>query len=216
MITVYALKWVPDFAKGLVRDLPVRWALEEAGLAYTSKLLTFEDKDTPQYRALQPFGQVPVFDDGSVRLFESGAIVLHIAEQAPPLMLDGVEGRARTRSWMFAALNTIDPLVRSFNLLKDSGDEAPKALEKVQNLLNQRLSQAASFLEGKDYLLGSFTAADLLLCAVLRPLRSTTLVSGDPVLGAYLKRCEARPAFQKALQAQLSDFLPEPPPGVKG
>ncbi|GAA0539607.1 glutathione S-transferase [Rhizomicrobium palustre] len=207
MITVSAFNWVPDFAKGLVRDLPVRWALEEAGLSYSAKLIGHPDKDTATYRDWQPFGQVPAFDDGKLRFFESGAIVLYIAEQSPVLLPDDPFQRRRAISWLFAALSTIDPVIRGFHLV----EEAPAAREKVSGLLKSRLAALAAVLKNKEYLEDRFTVGDLMMGFVLRSLRDTDLVFGDTVLGPYLARLEARPAFARALSAQLGDFLAEPP-----
>lgn len=212
MITISAFQWVPDFARGLVRDLPVRWALEEAGFSYQAKLIGRADQATAQYRAWQPFGQVPAYDDGAVRLFESGAIVLHIAEQSAALLPPDPVLRAVVKSWLFAALNTVDPVIRTFNVLADNG-EAPALRDKAREMLKMRLAALAEVLKDKDYLAGSFTAADITMGYVLRVLRNTDFVTTDPVLGPYLARCEARPAFQRALAAQLGDFLPDPPAG---
>ena len=210
MITISAWNWVPDFARGLVRDLPVRWALEEAGLSYTAMVIGRADQASAQYGQWQPFRQVPAYDDGVVRLFESGAIVLYIAGQSPTLLPQDAALRARVTSWVIAALNTIDPVIRSFHLVGDS-DEAPALREKVAALLKTRLAALTEALGDKDYLTGTFSAADLMMAFVLRNLRTTELVTADPILGPYLARCEARPAFQRALAAQLADFLPEPP-----
>jgi len=210
MITISAWNWVPDFARGLVRDLPVRWALEEAGLSYTAKVIGRPDQASAQYREWQPFRQVPAFDDGVVRLFESGAIVLYIAEQSRTLLPQDAALRAQATSWVIAALNSIDPVIRSFHLVGDS-DEAPALAEKVGALLTTRLAAVATALGDKDYLTGSFTAGDLMMAFIMRNLRTTERVTADPILGPYLARCEARPAFQRALAAQLADFLPEPP-----
>jgi len=209
MITISAFQWVPEFARGLVRDLPVRWALEEAGLSYQATLICQDVQRSAEYRNWQPFGQVPAYDDGTVRLFESGAIVLHIAGKSAALLPEDAAARAQVTSWVFAALNTIDPVIRSFNLTADSA-EAPALRDKVGEMLKTRLAALAVVLKDRDYLVGSFTAADIVMGTVLRPLRKTTIVTSDPVLGPYLARCEARPAFQKALAGQLGDFIPDP------
>lgn len=206
MITLTAFRWVPPFAQGLVKDLRVRWALEEAGIPYREKLIGPEDQASAAYRALQPFGQVPVIETDDLRLFESGSIVLHIAEQSEALMPADPSGRARTRTWVLAALNSIEPSVD--HLGDTEGDEAwatarrPAALEKVQ----RRLTDLEAWLGEKDYLEGRFTAGDLMMTTVLRNLRETDIVAARPRLNAYVARCEARPAFQKALADHMRPF----------
>ena len=206
MITVSAYRWVPDFAQGLVKDLRVRWALEEAGLPYREHLLEAGEKDTAHYRALQPFGQVPAYQTQGLTLFESGAIVLHIAGQSETLMPHDAVGRARTTSWVFAAVNSIEPAVDALG--DTEGDEAwavarrPAALAKV----HLRLDQLEVWLGDKDYLEGRFTAGDLMMTTVLRNLRETTIVADRPRLAAYVARCQARPAFGKALADHMRPF----------
>lgn len=206
MITLTAFRWVPDFAQGLVKDLRVRWALEEAGLAYREKLIGPEDQASAGYRALQPFGQVPVIETGELKLFESGSIVLHLAEQSEALMPADALGRARTRTWVFAALNSIEPSVD--NLGDTEGKEAwavarrPAAMEKVM----RRLDELEAWLGEQDYLEGRFTAGDLMMTTVLRNLRQTEIVAKRPKLAAYVARCQARPAFQKALADHMRPF----------
>jgi glutathione S-transferase len=208
-ITLYAFKWVPDFAKGLVRDLRVRWALEESGLPYRQKLIGPEEKALLAPRGLQPFGQIPVIENGELKLFESGAIVLHIAERSEALMPLDPQGRARTQAWMFAALNSIEPYIDNvtdidiFNAEEEWGRmRRPAALAALQ----QRLGQLESWLGGKEYLEDRFTAGDLLMTAVLRILRHSDIVERRPILRDYKARCEARPAFRKALADHLSAF----------
>jgi glutathione S-transferase len=210
-IIVTTFKWVPPFAQGLVRDLRVRWALEEAGLKYRERLLEPGEQNTPAYRSLQPFGQVPVFEQDGLVMFESGAILMHIAEQSPKLLPPDVAGRARVRTWMFAALNSVEPHVQNlvaidlFNANEEWGKLRRPAAEKFALA---RLEGVASELAGRDWLVGTeFTVADLLMCTVLRFLRHTKLIEEHPVLGPYKARCEARPAFSRALDAQLSNFV---------
>jgi glutathione S-transferase len=209
MIKLSAFRWVPPFAQGLVRDVRVRWALEEAGLPYQEMLIGPEDQASAAYRALQPFGLVPAIDTGELQLFESGAIVLHIAEGSEALAPADANGRTRTKAWMFAALNTIEPPIQ--NLAEIDlffADEAwapmrrPMVVEKVQN----RLATLEDWLGGRDYLEDRFTAGDLLMTTVLRILRHTDIVSGRPALKAYQQRCEARPAFRKAMADHLRPF----------
>jgi glutathione S-transferase len=209
IITLTTLRWVPPFARGLVRDLRVRWALEEAGTPYNERLIGPEDQASAAYRTLQPFGQVPAIETESLKLFESGAIVFHIAEQSEALMPTEPSGRARTSAWMFAALNSIEPHIQHYAGLDVfyEGEpwaqaRRPSALEAVQ----RRLGQLEDWLGGRDYLEHRFTAGDLLMSTVLRILRHTDIVASRPVLHAFQQRCEARPAFQKALADHLRAF----------
>jgi glutathione S-transferase len=209
MITLTAFRWVPPVAQGLVRDIRVRWALEEAGIPYQERLIGPEDQGTAAYRALQPFGQVPAIETGALKLFESGAIVLYIAEQSGTLMPSDANGRARTSVWVFAALNSVEPHIQSLaelDLFHSREDWAvarrPKVIEAVQN----RLGALENWLSDRDYLEGRFTAADLMMTTVLRNLRHTDIVSKRPVLRAYQERCEARPAFEKAMADHLKPF----------
>jgi glutathione S-transferase len=208
-IRVSVFRAVPPFAQGLVRDLRVRWALEEAGRAYSERVIGPEDQKSETYRRLQPFGQVPAYEEGDLVLFESGAIVHHIAQQCEALMPADPAGRARVTSWMFAAMNTIEPQVQNLaaiDLFYAREDWAkarrPGAVEAVQ----QRLQALATWLGERSYLEDRFTAADLLMVTVLRILRHTDIVAQIPVLESYRLRCEARPAFQRALAAQMAVF----------
>lgn len=214
MITLYAFKWVPDFAKGLVRDLRVRWALEEAGIPYATKLLGQGDQDTPEYRALQPWGQVPVIEEDGLVLFESAAIVLHIAERSEALMPRDDAGRAKTVQWVTAALDSLDnhigPL-SDIDIFHAGEAWAAERRPAVVENIRRRLDALAKRLGERDYLEGRFTAGDLLIATVLRNLRDTDMVTEHPVLGPYLARCEARPAFQRALEAQLATFRENEP-----
>jgi glutathione S-transferase len=207
-------RWVPPFAAGLVRDLRVRWALEEAGLPYEQHLIGQEDKDTPEYRRLQPFGQVPVIEDDFV-LFESGAIVLHIAERSETLLPKDPEGRAHAIQWIFAALNSIEPHVQNLALIDIFyPDEEWAKLRRpgAQEMAERKLDALEARLQGRDYLDGDvFTAGDLMMTTVLRILRHTDLVAARPNLDAYQRRCESRPAFQKALADQLASFAGNEP-----
>lgn len=214
-IKVSAFPWVPPFAQGLVRDIRVRWALEEAGLDYEERLLGPDYKTSKKYRALQPFGKVPSYEEGGLVLFESGAIVLHIAERSEVLMPSDPDGRARVTAWMFCALNTIEPPIMDLAMVDHfhAGEEWAKlrrsgAIEAIQS----KLTDLAACLNGRDYLEGRFTAADLLMTTVLRALRETDLVAQIPALENYRLRCEARPAFQKALAAQMATFARHAPP----
>jgi glutathione S-transferase len=209
MITLTAFRWVPPFAQGLVRDLRVRWALEEAGIPYETRLIGPEDQATADYRALQPFGQVPAIETDGLRLFESGAIVLHVAERSDALMPSGKNGRERTRAWVLAALNSVEPPIQHLAELDlfHAGEawaetRRPMAVEAV----HKRLAALEVWLGGREYLEDRFTAGDLMMTTVLRFLRHTDLVSGRPAMKAYQQRCEARSAFQKALADHLKPF----------
>lgn len=212
-IRVSAYRWVPPFAQGLVRDLRVRWALEEAGLPYEQRLLDFRAKPEG-YRKLQPFGQVPTFEDGALVLFESGAIVQHIAEQSSALLPTDPLARARAMSWMFAALNTVEPPIMFLVQvdLKFADDAAAmRVRDGAVDAVKGRLEGVAAWLGERDYLEDRFTAGDLLMVTVLRILRHTDLVASIPALAAYVARCEARPAFRKALAAQMAVFADNAP-----
>jgi glutathione S-transferase len=207
-IKVSAYRWVPPFAQGLVRDLRVRWALEEAGMPYEERLLDFRNKPDG-YRKLQPFGQVPTFEEGGLVLFETGAIVLHIAERSTLLLPPDSSARARATSWMFAALNSVEPSIMSLIQidLKFAGDTAAiQVRDAAVDAVKGRLESVAAWLGERDYLEDQFTAGDLLMVTVLRILRHTDMVTAMPALAAYQARCEARPAFQKALAAQMAVF----------
>jgi glutathione S-transferase len=208
MITISAFEWVPDFARGQVRDLRARWALEEAGLPYRTRLLTQGDQDKSDYRALQPFGQVPIFEEDGFVLFESGAIVLHIGERSETLLPKDPLARSRARQWLIAALNSIEPFVMDIVRIDIfyAGEEwaklrRPGAIE----FLGRRLRALSSALGEKPFLDGDrFTAGDLMMASVLRILPD--IVNADARLKSYVERCTARPAFKRALDAQLRDF----------
>jgi len=210
MITISAFKWVPDFARGQVRDLRVRWALEEAGLPYRTRLLEQGDQEKPDYRTLQPFGQVPVFEEDGFVLFESGAIVLHIGERSEVLLPKNAAARARATQWLIAALNSIEPFVMNVALIDlfYANEEwaklrRPGAVEFAQ----RRLSGLSQSLGDKPYLDGDrFTAGDLMMTTVLRILKHTDIVTSDKRLAGYVDRCTARPAFRRAFDAQIRDF----------
>lgn len=209
MITISAFKSAPPFARGLVRDLRVRWALEEAGLPYDAMLLGFGEQKSDAYRALQPFGQVPMFEEDGLRLFESGSILLHIGERSDVLLPADPAARARARTWVFAALSSVEPIIqRLFEIDVFFAQEAWAKEQRpvVEARVQQKLADLAGALGDKDYLDGRFTAGDLMMTTVLRILRNTDLVARDPRLGAYQARCEARPAFQRALGDQMAPF----------
>ncbi|PQA87033.1 glutathione S-transferase family protein [Hyphococcus luteus] len=208
MITISAFAWVPDFAKGQVRDLRVRWALEEAGLPYKTHLLEQGDQDKPDYRALQPFGQVPVFEEDGLSLFETGAIVLHIGERCEALLPKEAKARAKAQQWLVAALNSIEPFIMNVALIDlFYADEEWAKLRRPSavEFMNKRLDALSSALGDKKFLDGdNFTAGDLVMSTVLRILPA--IAERDPCLAAYIDRCTSRPAFSRALEAQLGDF----------
>ncbi|MBI1188981.1 MAG: glutathione S-transferase family protein [Alphaproteobacteria bacterium] len=208
MITISAFEWVPDFARGQVRDLRVRWALEEAGLKYRARLLAQGDQDKPEYRALQPFGQVPIYEEDGFHLFETGAIVLHIGDRSEALLPRDPHARSRATQWLIAALNSIEPFVLQVALIdlfyadqEWAKLRRPGALE----FMHKRLAGLSASLGDKAFLDGDrFTAGDLLMSTVLRILPGETARHAN--LASYVERCTARPAFKRALDAQLGDF----------
>ena len=217
MITITAFKWVPPFAQGLVKDLRVRWALEEAGLPYQVRLLGQADQETTDYRKAQPWGQVPVLEEGDLVLFESGAIVQYIADRSEALSPRDPAGRAKVAQWLFAGLNTIEMHVQnlaSIDLFYAKEEWAKLRRPGQEAFTRLKLQSLARHLDGREWLEDRFSAGDLVMVTVLRILRHTDMVTGDPVLGPYLARGEARPAFQKALADQLAAFEANPPPQV--
>jgi glutathione S-transferase len=211
-IAVWGFRWAPPFAQGLVRDLRVRWALEEAGLAYESRLIGVEDRNSDAYRRKHPFGMVPVLESGGETVIESGAIVHCIAEGCEVLMPAG--RRTETLAWMFVALNTIEPPVQALSVMDLQHHEEEWAKLRRSAAVDDvivRLAALSEWIDGRDYLLGRFTAADILMTTVLRLIRHTDLVAGFSVLDAYVKRCEARPAFQKALSDQMAGYARNAP-----
>jgi glutathione S-transferase len=216
-IKLTAFKWVPPFAQGLVRDLRVRWALGEAGLGYEETLIGPEDQASAAYRRLQPFGQVPVLEQDGKTLFESGAIVLHVAGQSAALTPADADAQALVATWSFAALNTIEPPIMMLNVVDLQPGGAPEGAELLREgivkMIGMRLDSLAAFLGDREHLVADrFTAADLLMTSVLRYLSNTDFVSARPTLAAYRRRGEARPAFQRALAAQMAAFAAHAPP----
>lgn len=207
---VAAFAWVPPMAQGLVRDLRVRWALEEAGRPYEARLLGDGEKDSPEYRAKQPFGQVPVYEENGVTMFESGAIVLHIGESCETLLPSDPAARTNATVWIFAALNSVEPMITQLSLIdlfQPDAEWAKLRRPAVVEMVEKRLDSLTARLGSRDYLdSDSFHAGDLMMTTVLRFIRHTDLVAQRPTLDAYKQRCEARPAFQKALAAQMAAF----------
>lgn len=213
-ITITAFECSPDGGRGLARDMPVRWALEEAGLPYEVRLVSFEAMKQPPHRALQPFGQIPTYEEDSLSLFESGAIVLHIAQNHSGLLPEEPKARARAIAWMFAALSTVEPPIVEFEI--GAYFEADKSwhaerMPLVEQRIRSRLDDLSAALGRSEWLARGFTAADLLMVSVLRRLGGTGLVDGYPNLAAYLARGEARPAYERAFAAQLAVFTASQP-----
>jgi glutathione S-transferase len=209
MITISAFTSIPEFAHGLVRDIRVRWALEEAGLVYQTRLIKFGDQSPPDYRALQPFGQVPVFEEDGFILFESGTIVLHIGARCEALLPTDAGARVRAMQWLIAALNSVEPSV--WNIVTIDVFNANEEWAKLRRpgavaAAQKRIAALSDALGDKPYLDGDrFTAGDLMMTTVLRFLRHTDIVTSNQRLAAYVERCTARPAFKRALNAQISD-----------
>lgn len=213
-IEITAFKWVPDFAKGLVRELRVRWALEELGLDYRVRLLDAISERPRDYFEEQPFGQVPIFIEGDIRMFETGAILLYLGERGETLLPRDDIGRTRAMPWLIAALNSVEPLLFEFSTVDIFAKDEEWAKLRRPSLLDAigaRLGRLSDALGDKDYLENRFTIADLVMTTVLRDLRDTDLVGRHPNLAAYQKRCEARPAFQRAIDAQLAAFAEHEP-----
>lgn len=209
MITITAYKWVPPFAQGLVRDLRARWALEEISLPYRVDLIAHPDRLSPDHVARQPFAQIPVYEEDGLTLFESGAILLHIAEKSEALLPRDPAGRARAIQWVFAALNSVEQFVQGYVALDafyPNEEWAKLRKPSARAQLDARLAQLSQRLAKREYLEDRFTAGDLMMSNVLRILRDTDVLAAFPNLAAYRARCEARPAFQRALTGQLGDF----------
>ena len=210
MIQVTAFKWVPPFAQGLVRDLRVRWALEEAGIPYGDDLIGPEDQAAPAYRARQPFGQVPAYRENGTEMFESGAIVLHIAANSDQLMPADAAGRAMVSTWLFAAINSVEPYIGAIadiDLFHAGEAWTVERRPQVEAQLRRRLAELQTALGDRDWLVGDrFSAGDLMMATVLRGLRHTDILADFPALADYVARAEARPAFKRALADQLRPF----------
>jgi glutathione S-transferase len=207
--TITAFGRSPDRGRGLARDMHVRWALEEVGQPYDVRLLSFSEMKEAAHRALHPFGQIPTYEEGDLALFESGAIVLHIAERHAGLLPDDANARARAITWMFAALSTIEPPIvnREIAILLERDKTWYEArLPAVENRIRDRLGQLSNRLGDADWLDGEFSAGDLLMVEVLRRLSGSGLLDEYPNLASYVARGEARPAFKRAFDAQLAVF----------
>jgi glutathione S-transferase len=208
-ITITAFANAPDRGRGLARDMRIRWALEEAGLPYNVRLLSFAAMKDPAHLALHPFGQIPTYEDGDLTLFETGAIILHIAERHPGLLPNDPNPRARAITWLFAALNTVEPPILDLTIAKIvEGDEpwSQQRLPLVKERIRDRLAPLSTRLGQADWLDGPFSAGDLMMISVLLRLKVSGLLDEYPNLAAYVARGEARPAYKRAFDAQLAVF----------
>jgi len=206
-ITITAFDRSPDGGKGLARDTRVRWALEEVGRPYAVRLVSFPALKEPAHLALHPFGQIPTYEEGNLALFETGAIVLHIAERHAALLPIDANARARAIAWIFAALNTVEPPILEFATAKLFEGDKPWAearLPIVMDRVRSRLQQLAARLGDAEWLDGAFSAGDLMMVSVLLRLKPSGLLPEFPSLAAYVERGEARPAYQRAFAAQLA------------
>jgi glutathione S-transferase len=206
---ITAFERSPDRGRGLARDTRVRWALEEVGQPYEVRLLSFSEMKEPAHRALHPFGQIPTYEEGNLTLFESGAIVFHVAERHTGLLPTDANARARAIAWMFAALSTVEPPIvdREVVMLLER-DKAwyEERLLVVEARIRDRLSELSSRIGDAEWLEGEFNAGDLLMVDALRRLKGSGLLDEHPKLAAYVACAEARPAFKRAFEAQLAVF----------
>jgi len=208
-VTITAFESSPDRGRGLARDMPVRWALEEVGQPYDVRLLSFAGMKAPAHLARHPFGQIPTYEEGDLVLFESGAIVLHIAERHAGLLPVDADARARAIAWIFAALGSVEPPIvdRTIAVLMEGDRPWSEArLPLVEDRIRGVLDRLSGRLGHADWLDGAFSAGDLLMVSVLRRLGSSGLLDDYPNLAAYVARGEARPAFKRAFAAQLAVF----------
>lgn len=214
--TITAFETSPDRGQGLARDMRVRWSLEEVGQPYEVRLVSFAAMKEPAHLARHPFGQIPTYEEGELVLFESGAIVLHIARRHAGLLPDDANAQARAVAWMFAAVNTIEPPILDLQNAKFQEGDKPWAAERMPLVLErirQRAGQLSERLDDADWLDGAFSAGDLMMIGVLRRLRPSGLLDEYPNLAAYVARGEARPAFKRAFDAQLAVFNNQHPAG---
>jgi glutathione S-transferase len=213
---ITAFERSPDRGRGMARDMRVRWALEEAGQPYEVRLLSFTEMKEPAHRMLHPFGQIPTYEEGDLALFESGAIIFHIAERHAGLLPDDANARTRAIMWMFAALNTVEPPIFELalaRLLERDKIWYAERLPILEDRVRTRLGELSSRLGNADWLDGAFSAADLLMVTVLRRSSGSGILENYPNLCAYIARGEARPAYQRAFDAQLAVFNGKPPAG---
>ncbi len=214
--TITAFESSPDRGQGLARDVRVRWALEEAGQPYEVRLVSFKAMKEPAHRALHPFGQIPTYEEGELVLFESGAIVLHIAQHHAGLLPDDANARARAVMWMFAALNTVEPPILELQSARFAEGDRPWTAERlplIKERIRHRLGELSTRLGDADWLDGAFSAGDLMMVHTLQRLKPSGLLDDYPNLAAYVARAEARPAYRRAFAAQLAVFTGAHPAG---
>ena len=215
-ITITAFEGSPDGGRGLARDTRVRWALEEVGQPYEVRLVSFRAMKEPAHLALHPFGQIPTYEDGDLALFETGSIVFHIAQRHAGLLPEDANARARAITWMFAAVNTVEPPILELanaRLLEADKPWTAERLPLVEGRIRVRLDPLSARLGDADWLDGAFSAGDLLMVSVLLRLKSSGILGDYPTLAAYLARGEARPAYKRAFAAQLPINAGKPPAG---
>jgi glutathione S-transferase len=213
-ITITAFERSPDGGKGLARDTRVRWALEEVGQPYQVRPVSFRAMKEPAHLALHPFGQIPTYEEGDLALFETGAIVLHIAEGHAGLLPVDANARARAIAWMFAALNTVEPPILELVTVKILEGDRPWSAERlplIKDRIGHRLNQLSVRLGDADWLDGAFSAGDLMMVSVLLRLRPSGILDQHPILSAYVARGEARPAYKRAFDAQRALYTGPPP-----
>jgi len=207
--TITAFEASPDRGRGLARDMPLRWALEEVGQPYDVRLVSFAEMKEPAHRALQPFGQIPTYEEDDLALFESGAIVLHIAERHGGLLPDDANARSRAIAWMFAAKSTVEPVVVEREVaryLEGDKEWTGERMPIIEDRIRGRLKDLSKRLGQADWLDGEFSAGDLLMVLVLRRLEGSGLLAEFPNLDTYIARAEARPAYKRAFDAQHAVF----------
>lgn len=215
-ITITAFERSPDGGKGLARDTRVRWALEEVGQPYEVRLVSFQAMKEPAHVALHPFGQIPTYEDGDLTLFETGSIVFHLADRNGGLLPQDANARSRAITWMFAALNSVEPPILDLVTVRITEGDKPWAKDRlplVADRIRQRLTLLADRLGDAEWLDGAFSAGDLLMVSVLLRLRPSGILDEFPSLAAYVARGEARPAYQRAFAAQLAINAPQPQAG---
>ena len=215
-VTITAFDWVPSFAQGQVRDLRVRWMLEEIGEPYQVRYLSQGEQKKPDHRSRQPYGQVPTLEDGDLTIFESGAIVLHLAQTRQALLPDDAASRAKATEWLLAALNTVEPTLSDLSLVNIFEFDQPWSEPRrasVEERVHTRLGETADRLGDKGWFDGEFSVGDLMMVSVLRIIEHDALLTEHPKLIDYVRRGTKRPAFQRALDAQMAGFTGHAPPG---
>lgn len=214
--TITAFERSPDRGQGLARDMRVRWALEEVGQPYAVRLVSFAEMKEPAHRSLHPFGQIPTYEEGDLALFESGAIVFHIAERHAGLLPDDANARARAIAWMFAALGTVEPPIlerQIARLVEGKESWTEQRLPLIDERIRDRLGELSTRLGDADWLDGAFSAGDLMMVHVLLRLSASGILDEYLNLSAYVARAQARPAYKRAFDAQLAVFTDKPPTG---